>query len=139
MVPWLRLCLPNAEGAGSIPGWETEIPRASRPENQNIRKKQYCNKFNKDFKNGSHQKNLKKKRKDGVPQGGVGSLEESDLRHHSAAHLQVNMLSTHMNNKSFFYLPSISASPCSTGLSSRQKKVIFLLFTLSLSPFEFFQ
>ena len=26
------------------------------PENQSIKQKQYCNKFNKDFKNGPHQK-----------------------------------------------------------------------------------
>ena len=29
--------------------------------NQNIKQKQYCNKFNKDFKNGPHQKHLFKK------------------------------------------------------------------------------
>ena len=27
------------------------------------KQKQYCNKFNKDFKNGPHQKNFKKKKK----------------------------------------------------------------------------
>ena len=52
----------NAGGAGSIPGWGAKIPRASRPKNENIKQKQYCNKFNKDFKNGLHQKNLKKKK-----------------------------------------------------------------------------
>ena len=47
-----------------IPGQGAKIPHASRPKNQNIKKqKQYCNKFNKDFKNGPHQKkNLKKMR-----------------------------------------------------------------------------
>ena len=25
MVPWLSLCVSNAGGLGSIPGWETEI------------------------------------------------------------------------------------------------------------------
>ena len=53
-------------GAGSIPGWGARIPHTSRPKNQNIKQKQYCNKFNKDFKNGPHQekkKNLKKVRK----------------------------------------------------------------------------
>ena len=45
----------NAEGAGSIPGQEAKIPHASQPKNQNIKQKQYCNKFNKDFKNGPHQ------------------------------------------------------------------------------------
>ena len=39
-----------------MPGQETKIPRALGPETQNIKQKQYCNKFNKDFKNGPHQK-----------------------------------------------------------------------------------
>ena len=34
---------------------------ASWPKNQNIKQKQYCKKFNKDFKNGPHQKKKKKK------------------------------------------------------------------------------
>ena len=32
--------------------------------NQNIEKSQYCNKFNKDFKNGPHQKKIFKKKVD---------------------------------------------------------------------------
>ena len=54
----------DAGGAGSIPGQGAKIPHASWPKNQNIKPKQYCNKFNKDFKNGPHQKkkkNLKQK------------------------------------------------------------------------------
>ena len=39
-----------------IPGHGAKIPHASQPKNQNIRQKQYSNKFNKDFKNGPHQK-----------------------------------------------------------------------------------
>ena len=50
----------NAGGVGLIPGEEAKIPHALWPKNQNIKQKQYCNKFNKDFKNGPHQKNLKK-------------------------------------------------------------------------------
>ena len=46
----------NAGCAGSIPGWGANIPHDSRPKNQNIKQKQYCNKFNKDLKNGPHQK-----------------------------------------------------------------------------------
>ena len=46
----------NAGGAGSIPGWGAKIPQASRPKKQNKKQKQYCNKFNKDFKNSLHQK-----------------------------------------------------------------------------------
>ena len=32
------------------------------PKTQNIKQKQYCNKFNKDFKNGPHQKIIKIKK-----------------------------------------------------------------------------
>ena len=46
----------NAGDAGSIPGQEAKIPHASGPKNQNIKWKQYCNKFNKDFKKDSQQK-----------------------------------------------------------------------------------
>ena len=53
----------NAESIGSMPGQGAKIPHASGPKNQNINQKQYCNKFNKDFKNGPHQKLLKKKKK----------------------------------------------------------------------------
>ena len=48
---------------GSIPGQGAKIPHASWPKNQNIKQKQYCNKFNKDFKNGPHQKKIFKKQK----------------------------------------------------------------------------
>ena len=44
----------NAGGAGSIPGQGAKIPRALRPKNQNIKQKQYCNKFNTNFKNGPY-------------------------------------------------------------------------------------
>ena len=57
VVQWLRLCLPNAGGVGSIPGQGAKIPHASWPKNQNIKQKQYCNKFNKDFKKWSTSKN----------------------------------------------------------------------------------
>ena len=40
----------SAGGTSSIPGWELR-PKALRPKNQNIKKKQYCNKFNKYSKN----------------------------------------------------------------------------------------
>ena len=39
----------NAGGASLIPGQGAKIPYASRPKNQNIKQKQYRNKFNKDF------------------------------------------------------------------------------------------
>ena len=54
--PVVKASPSNAGGKGSIPGWGAKIPHASRPKNQNIKQKQYCNKFNKDFKNGPHQK-----------------------------------------------------------------------------------
>ena len=48
----------NAGDVGSIPGEGAEIPHASWP--KNIKQKQYCNKFNEDFKNSPHQKERKK-------------------------------------------------------------------------------
>ena len=51
----------NAGGVSLVPCWTTKIPHGLWPKNQNIKQKQYCNKFSKDFKNGPHQKrNLKK-------------------------------------------------------------------------------
>ena len=46
----------NAGGVGLIPGWGDKIPHASWPKSQNLKKQdQYCNKFNRDFKNGPQQ------------------------------------------------------------------------------------
>ena len=42
----------NAGGVGSISGQGAEIPHVSWPKNQNIKQKQYCNKVNKDDRNG---------------------------------------------------------------------------------------
>ena len=48
--------------AGSVHSQGTKILYASGPKEQNIKQKQYCNKFNKKtFKNGPHQKKSKKK------------------------------------------------------------------------------
>ena len=41
----------SAGGTGSDPGWGAKLPHASRPKNQNMEQMQYCNKFNKNFKN----------------------------------------------------------------------------------------
>ena len=51
----------NTEGVGWIPGQEDKIPQASWPKNQNIKQKQYCNKFYKDFENSPCQEKKKKK------------------------------------------------------------------------------
>ena len=42
---------------------EANIPHALWPKNQNIKQKQYCNKFNIDFKNDPQQQSIKKKKK----------------------------------------------------------------------------
>ena len=44
---WLRLCLPVQGEWGSIPGLGAKFPRAFRPESQNIKQRQYCNKLHK--------------------------------------------------------------------------------------------
>ena len=59
--PVVKTSSSKAGGVGLIPGRGDKILHTSWPKNQNIKQKQYCNKFNKDFKNGPHQK--KKKRK----------------------------------------------------------------------------
>ena len=75
----------NAGGAVLIPVQGAKIPHASWPENQNIKQKQHCNKFNKDFKNGPHQKNLKKKVLEGPtltpPQFQILCLYSSTMYH----------------------------------------------------------
>ena len=53
--PVVKTSPSNARGVGLVPGWGAKIPHALQPKNQNIKQKQYCNKFNKDFKNGPHQ------------------------------------------------------------------------------------
>ena len=60
----VKISPPNARSAGSILGWGAEIPHALGPKIQNIKQKQYCNKFYKDLKM-AHIKNkiLKKKKK----------------------------------------------------------------------------
>ena len=60
-VQWLRLCLPmQGVQVQSLVG-ELRSPMPRGQKNQNIKQKQYCNKFNKDFKNGPHQKKIYKK------------------------------------------------------------------------------
>ena len=51
--PGVKTSPSNAGGAGLIPGQGVKIPHTSWPKNQNIKQKQYCNKFN-------EKKNLKK-------------------------------------------------------------------------------
>ena len=51
-----------AESEGLIPPGGAKIPTCPVAKNQDIKRKQYCNKFSKDFKNGPHQKVLKKKK-----------------------------------------------------------------------------
>ena len=53
----------NTGCSGSIPDPGAKIPHASGPKDQNVKQKQCCNKFNKDFKkNGPRQKSLKEKK-----------------------------------------------------------------------------
>ena len=47
--PVVKTSLSNAGDTGSIPGQRAKTPHASWPKNQNIKQKQYCSKFNKDF------------------------------------------------------------------------------------------
>ena len=54
-VQRLRLQLPMQGVQVQHLALEAGIPHASQPKNQNIKQKQYCSKFNKDFLKGPHQ------------------------------------------------------------------------------------
>ena len=72
----------NAGGVGSIPGWGAKIPHALRAKKpKNIKQKQYCNKFNKGFKSGPHQKkkSLKKKKEIFIPVDPVNQFKEIEI------------------------------------------------------------
>ena len=62
--PVVKTSPSNAGVAGSISGQGAKIPHAPRPKNQNVKQKQYCNKFDKDLKI-VHIKKKKKKKKRG--------------------------------------------------------------------------
>ena len=53
--PVVKTLPSNPGGAGLISGWELRSHICCGQKNKNIKQKQYCNKFNKNFKNGSHQ------------------------------------------------------------------------------------
>ena len=52
----------NAGGVSSSAGLGAKMPHALWPKVQSITQMQYCKKFNKDFKNGPHQKKKRKER-----------------------------------------------------------------------------
>ena len=56
MVQWVKISPSNAGSVGLIPAQEAGIPHALWPKKTKTIQKQYCNKFNKDFKNGPNQK-----------------------------------------------------------------------------------
>ena len=61
--PVVKTLPSSAGGTGFIPGPGAKFPHASQPKTKNkkhiLKQKQYCNKFNKDFKDGLHQKEEK--------------------------------------------------------------------------------
>ena len=44
--PVVKTLPSNTGGVGSIPGWGAKITHALGPKTQNMKQKQYCNKFN---------------------------------------------------------------------------------------------
>ena len=53
-APVVKTLSSSAVGSSLIPGGGSQIPNALRSKHQNIKQKQYCKKFNKDFKNDPH-------------------------------------------------------------------------------------
>ena len=54
--PMVKTSPSKIGGVGLILGQGAKIPHTLGPESQNMKQKQYCNKFKKDFKNGPHKK-----------------------------------------------------------------------------------
>ena len=52
--PVVKTLPSNAGDVGSVSGWGAKTPHAMWPQNQIIKQKQYCNKFNKDLKKNPH-------------------------------------------------------------------------------------
>ena len=104
----------KAGGVGSIPGRRAKIPHDSRLKNQNIKKKQCCNKFNKDFENSLHQKNLK--------QGGGGTKTITNQLipgfHNYLLSFQANTVQTVFPPAAMLSLPINSSVQCNLGLIS---------------------
>ena len=48
--PVIKTSPSDAGGVGLIPGQGVKIPHVSQPKKQNIKQKQYCNRFHEDFK-----------------------------------------------------------------------------------------
>ena len=67
VVQWLRRPS-NAASEGSIPGWGAEIPHALWPKTQNIKRKQHCNKFNKNLKKKKERKFIELCKAEEAPQ-----------------------------------------------------------------------
>ena len=55
--PVVKTSLSNAKGVGLIPGQGAKIPTWLVVKKK-IKRKQYCNKFNKDFKNDPYKNNV---------------------------------------------------------------------------------
>ena len=56
----VKTSLLNAAGAGLMPGWGAKVPHASLPKKlKHKNQKQYCNKFNQDFKKKREELSLK--------------------------------------------------------------------------------
>ena len=63
-MQWLRLCLPMQGACVQSLVGETKIPHAPWPKNQNIKQKQYCNKFSQDLKKWSTSNKILQEKKE---------------------------------------------------------------------------
>ena len=53
-APMIKTLPSNTGGGGSTPDQRTKFPHVWGQKKKDIKQKQYCKKFNKDFKNGTH-------------------------------------------------------------------------------------
>ena len=125
-VHWVVKTSPsNAGGAGLITDWGAKIPHALWPKELDIKQKQYWNKFNKNFKNGPHQKIFKtnKKKKMGL---------------HKTAWSKMELILTSLNySHGCRKWNQICLSTLNLGLFFGQSLRPFWGFTVNMDPYHF--
>ena len=79
--PAVKTLPSRAAGAGSIPSQGAKIPHTSWPKNKNIKQKEYCNKFNKDFKMVHIKKILKEEKNKNESQNSYAERRQTKKVH----------------------------------------------------------
>ena len=133
--PMVKISPSNGGGASSIPGRGAKIPRALRPKNQNIKQKQYCNKFNKDFKNSPPQKKIFKKFKRGEGECNNKVSFTSESVSEPSVHLEREMTKMHQNIRQITYKRRIRLISIYYSIMLYTRYSVFLIFKFMMKDY----